>query len=378
MDFDFTDEQRQLRDAVQRWAERSHPFERRRATLAAGGFDAATWAELTALGLPGLTVPEAHGGMALGMVAAMVVHEVLGAALLPEPLAQVHIASAVLQRHAAPALQAAWLPRLAAGELVALAHVERHARHRPEAATTTARATAEGWRLQGTKHAVPAGDRAAAWLVPARTPAGLALFLVERGAPGVSLTPHTTLDGSRAAELALQDTPATLVADDGAAALAWAVDIGIALACAEGVGVMERALALTVQYLNTRRQFGVPIASFQALRHRAADMKLQLELARGMSWYATLRLEAPPAPRRQALARAKVQLGQAMRFVGQQAVQLHGGIGVTDEAEISHCLRRLTQLELTFGDTLHHLGEVAARMTDDAGVAMEGGQPSPA
>jgi alkylation response protein AidB-like acyl-CoA dehydrogenase len=131
---------------------------------------------------------------------------------------------------------------------------------------------------------------------------------------------------------------------------------------------MDRTLALTVDYLQTRKQFGVPIGSFQALRHRVADMKMQLELARSMAYYATLKLGEPEPQRRQALARAKVQLGQSMRYVGQQAVQLHGGIGVTDEYVVSHCFKRLTQLELTFGDTLHHLAEVSARMTDDAGV----------
>jgi len=132
--------------------------------------------------------------------------------------------------------------------------------------------------------------------------------------------------------------------------------------------VMDKTLALTVEYLNTRKQFGVTIGSFQALRHRVADMKMQLELARSMSYYATLKLGAPAAERRQALARAKYQLGVSMRFVGQASVQLHGGIGVTDEYMGSHYFRKLTQMEMVFGDTLHHLGEVSARMEDSAGV----------
>ena len=152
------------------------------------------------------------------------------------------------------------------------------------------------------------------------------------------------------------------------AALELAVDTGIAATCAEAVGVMDKTVALTVDYMNTRKQFGVAIASFQALRHRVADMKMQLELARSMSYYASLKLNAPAAERRAAMARAKVQLGTAMRFVGQQAVQLHGGIGVTDEYIVSHCFKKLTQLEITWGDTLHQLGEVSARMQDTAGV----------
>uniref|UniRef100_UPI00180E74E1 acyl-CoA dehydrogenase n=1 Tax=Methylibium sp. TaxID=2067992 RepID=UPI00180E74E1 len=197
---------------------------------------------------------------------------------------------------------------------------------------------------------------------------GIALFLVEKGTAGLTVRAYPTQDGARAAELALQSAPATLITAQGHAALEHAVDIGIAAACAEGVGLMEKLLAITVEYMNTRKQFGVPIASFQALRHRIADVKMQLELARSMSYYATLRLGDAPAVRRRALSQAKVQLGHSMRFVGQQCVQLHGGIGVTDEYIASHCFKRLTVLEMSFGDTLHHLGEVSGRMQDTAGV----------
>ena len=146
------------------------------------------------------------------------------------------------------------------------------------------------------------------------------------------------------------------------------MDVGIACLCAEAVGVLERTLAITAEYMNTRKQFGVPISSFQALRHRAADMKMQLELARSMSYYASLKLHLPGAERRAAVARAKYQLGNSMRFIGQQAIQLHGGIGVTDDYVVSHYFKRLTQMELSFGDTLHHLETVSASMQDSAGV----------
>jgi alkylation response protein AidB-like acyl-CoA dehydrogenase len=369
MDFDFNDEQIALREAVQRWVERAYDFERRQRIVAAGGFDHTAWSELVALGLTGLTIDPAHGGMGLGPVDAMVAMEALGHGLVLEPVAQALLAAATLQHHSPAAMQAEWLPRIAGGELVVLAHVERHARHRWDDVHTQARADGAGWRLHGRKHVVPAGDHAAAWLVPARRDGQLELFLVRRDAPGASVRAYPLQDGSRGADLELQDTPAERVSADGEAALAWAIDVGIALQAAQAVGVMDRTLALTLEYLNTRKQFGVPIGSFQALRHRAADMKMQLELARSMSYYATLKLHAEPAVRRQALARAKVQLGQSMRFVGQQAVQLHGGIGVTDEYIVSHCFKVLTQMELSFGDTLHHLGEVAARMTEEAGVS---------
>ncbi|NDG42994.1 MAG: acyl-CoA dehydrogenase, partial [Betaproteobacteria bacterium] len=173
--------------------------------------------------------------------------------------------------------------------------------------------------------------------------------LVSPDAAGASSRGYGTQDGGRAAEVTLQQAPAQLVTLDGLAALEHAVDIGIAATCAEAVGVMDKTLSLTTEYMNTRKQFGVVISSFQALRHRAADMKMQLELARSMSYYASLKLNAPAPERRAAMARAKYQLGNSMRFIGQQAVQL-------------------TQLELTFGDTLHHLGEVSNRMQDTAGV----------
>ena len=179
---------------------------------------------------------------------------------------------------------------------------------------------------------------------------------------------YPTQDGGRAAELTLTGCPATLLTLDRATALTHALDIGMAATCAEGVGVMDKTLALTVEYMNTRKQFGVLISSFQALRHRVADMKMQLELARSMSYYASLKLNAPAAERSAAMARAKYQLGVSMRKVGQEAVQLHGGIGVTDEYIVSHYFKKLTQLEISFGDTLHQLGEVSSRMQDTAGV----------
>ena len=215
---------------------------------------------------------------------------------------------------------------------------------------------------------MPAGDKAGAWLVPAMANGKLALFLVEAGAAGASARGYSTQDGCRAADVTLVNAPAHLVTLDGLTALEHAVDIGIASLCAEAVGVLDKTMAITAEYMNTRKQFGVVISSFQALRHRMADMKMQQELARSMSYYASLKLNAPAPERRAAMARAKYQVGVAMRFIGQQAVQLHGGIGVTDEYIVSHYFRKLTQLEMGFGDTLHHLGEVSQRMQDTAGV----------
>ena len=369
MDFDFSDDQRQLRDAVRKWVDRGYSFERRRSIDKAGGFSAEAFAELAGLGLCGLYVPEAHGGLGMGPVESMVVMEELGRGIVLEPLAQCLIAAGILAGYACADLQAAWLPRVASGDsLVVLAQQERSTRYRLDACEASAVATAGGWALTGAKSIVPVGDKADAFLVPALAGERLALFLVERSASGVFARGYGTQDGGRAAELVCQSAPAALVTDDGLNSLEHGVDIGIAALCAEAVGVMDKMLAITTEYMNTRKQFGVAISSFQALRHRAADVKMQLELARSMSYYASLKLNAPAAERRAAMARAKYQLGVSMRFVGQQCVQMHGGIAVTDEYIVSHYFKRLTQMELTFGDTLHHLGEVSNRMHDSAGV----------
>ena len=369
MDFDFSDDQQALRDAVAKWVEKSYDFERRRKIVESGGFDRAVYNELAELGLAGIYVSEEHGGLGMGPVEAMVVLEELGRGIVTEPLAQAFVASALIQAHGSDQVKAAWLPKIASGEaLVVLAQQERKARYRLDVCEAKAVKTSSGYALTALKNIVPAGDQADAFVVPALLDGKLALFVVERAAQGVTTRGYLTQDESRAADVRLDGAPGQLLTADGLAALTHAVDVGIACACAEGVGAMEQTLRLTTDYMNQRKQFGVVIASFQALRHRVADMKMQLELARSMSYYASLKLNAPEAERRQALSRAKVQLGQSLRFVGQQSVQLHGGIGVTDEYVGSHYFKKLTQLEMTCGDTLHHLGQVSQRMTDTAGV----------
>jgi alkylation response protein AidB-like acyl-CoA dehydrogenase len=238
--------------------------------------------------------------------------------------------------------------------------------------TTRAVQTASGWQLDGRKTVVPAGDEADAFIVPARISgadsdaAGIALFLVERSAAQV--TGYATQDGARAADVTLQASAGALITDDGHAVLEDAVDAGIAAQCAEAVGLMDKLVAITVDYMNTRKQFGSTLAGFQALRHRIADVKMQLELGRSMSYYASLKMGVPTEQRRRAISQARVQLGSSMRFVGQQCIQLHGGIGCTDEYIASHYFKRLTMLEMSLGDTLYHLGEVSNRMQDTAGV----------
>jgi alkylation response protein AidB-like acyl-CoA dehydrogenase len=378
MDFDYSDEQEQLRDAVRRWVDKGYGFERRQQIVKKqGGFSPEAWTEMADLGLMGLAVGEAHGGMGFGAVEAMVVMEELGRGLVLEPYAPVALVAASILAHSKAPQAAERLAGIADGsQRIVLAHQERAARYRLKHVTTTASSASGSWKLSGSKSVVPAGAHAHAYIVPARVEgavddaSGIALFLVDRSASGVKLRGYATQDGACAAELTLADAPAVELLPAGQAfgVLELAGDVAIAALCAEAVGAMDKLLAITAEYLNTRKQFGVAIATFQALRHRMSDMKMQLELARSMSYYATLKLGAPEADRRRAISQAKVQLGNSMRFVGQQAIQLHGGIGVTEEYSAGHYFKRLTVIELSFGDTLHHLGEVSSRMQDTAGV----------
>jgi len=377
MNFEFSDDEQQLSEAVQRWVERGYAFERRTAIAKAGGFSAEAWSEIAELGLLGLGTSEADGGMAMGPVAAMLALEALGRGLVLEPVAAVALVAASVVAQAPTDVRASWAPRIASGDArVVLAYQERAARYRLNRVDTQAVAAGDAWALSGAKSIVTIGDQADAFIVSARISgaaddvAGIALFLVERGATGVATQGYALQDGSRAAEVSFAHAPATLLVAAGPAfaALELAVDTGIAALAAEAVGAMDKLFELTADYLNTRKQFGVPIGTFQALRHRMADMKMALELARSMSYYATLKLGEEPAARRRAIAQAKVQLGQSARYLGQQAIQLHGGIGMTDEYIGSHYFKRLKAMEMQFGDTLHHIGEVSARMLDTAGV----------
>ena len=372
MDFDFSDDQEQLRDAVRKWVDKAYTFERRRSDRqATAAFHADAYRELAELGLCGLYVPEALGGLGMGPVEGMVVMEELGRGIVLEPLTQALIAGAVLGHYAPQPLATQWAAAIASGEsLVSLAYLER--------AVALPAGHAAATEASGQDGALDPDVAARAWSLPATRPtlSWSAPSWTERWPcswsnarrPASRCAAYGTLDGGRAAELTLDKAAAQLVSQDGLAVLEHAVDIGIAATCAQAVGVMDKTLAITVEYMNTRKQFGVVISSFQALRHRVADMKMQLELARSMSYYASLKLNAPAPERRAAMARAKYQLGQSMRFMGQQAVQLHGGIGVTDEYIVSHYFKCLTQMEMEFGDSLFHLGEVSRRMQDSAGV----------
>ena len=377
MDFEFTDDQASLRDAVARWVDKGFSFDRRHKLAKAGGATRAVYRELAELGLAGLAVPEAHGGLGFGPIEAMVVCEELGKGLVNAPYAHAALVAPALLAAAPAALQSEWLPKIASGDaLVVLAHHERGARYQLNKVATRATQIAGQWVLTGSKSLAPAGDEADAFIVPARlvgetagaisVTAGIGLFLVAAKAAAVQAYP--TQDGGRAAEVVLNNSAAALITAEGFDVLERAVDIGIAAQCAEAVGLMDRLVAITIDYMNTRKQFGVTLATFQVLRHRMADVKMQLELGRSMSYFASLKLGEGPAQRRRAISQARVQLCNSARLVGQHCTQIHGGIGMTDEYISSHYFKRLTMIELGFGDALHHLGEVSARMQDSAGV----------
>ena len=360
MDFDFSDDQEQLRDAVRKWVDKGYDFERRRAIVKAGGFDRGAYNELAELGLAGLYISEADGGLGMGPVEGMVVMEELGRGIVLEPLAQTLIAGGVIGGYAGADVKAAWLPKIASGEaLVVLAQQERGARYRLDDCKTTAAQAGSGWTVSGAKSVVPAGDQADAFIVPAAANGQIALFLVERNAAGVSTQGYGTQDGGRAAEVSLKNAPASLITTDGLAALEHAVDIGIANVCAEAVGVVDALMVHTAEHLRTRKQFGAPLAKFQVMQHRMADMAIALEQLKSMACAAAMAVDAgEPAQRRRLVSAAKVLVSQLGRQLGLSAIQMHGAMGMTDECRVSHFAKRLIVIGQLFGDASWHLKRV--------------------
>ena len=365
MDFNYTDEQNALRDTLSRFIAKDYPFEARRALAkSADGFSRDHWKQFADLGLLALPFPEDFGGMNGNAVDTMLVMEAFGRGLVLEPyLATVVVAGHLIRDAGSVALKEALLPSIAGGELMlALAHYERGARYEVSRVDTAAKADGGGWTLSGAKAVVLGGGAADKLLVSAGTGKGISLFLVDTKAAGVSVRSYMTQDGARAAEVRLDNVSvgadALVGQKDGALpAIERALDYGIAAMCAESVGIMAALDEATLEYLKTRKQFGQPIGRFQALQHRMVDMVIATEQSRSMAMMAAVKVDSDDATeRRRAISAAKAYIGQQARFVGQQAVQLHGGMGVVDELNVSHWFKRLTMIELTFGNTDHHLG----------------------
>ena len=375
MNFEFSDEQRQLHEAVERYLSEQYGFDRYRSIKgSAAGWDPSIWRGLADLGVLGITVPTEQGGLGFGPLETLAMMGDCGRSLLLEPLlSSAIIATAVLRAFAGEPSAGQLLGGMAAGEKIAvLAHFESNARYESQWVTTVARRGGESYRLDGHKGVVMHAGAADFLLVSARTSGeaadaqGVSLFLVPRTAPGVALDVYPTMDGRPAADVYLEgvELPAgSRLGPEGGAltAVEAALDIGLAALCADAVGVMQGLLDATVDYVQQRQQFGQPIGRFQALQHRIADMLIHLESARSMSYLAALRCTAADVgERRRALSAAKAVIGQAGRFIGQQAVQLHGGMGMTDELKVSHLFKRLTAAQVMFGDSDTHLQRYAA------------------
>jgi pimeloyl-CoA dehydrogenase small subunit len=376
MDFDLNDEQRQLKDSVDRLLADTYGDLAQRVGYMKEpkGYKAALWQQYADLGLLGVSFAEEHGGLGQGLTETMIIAEAFGGALAVEPYMATVVLSGGALRHAGNAtLLKELVPAIVEGKLtLALAHQEKQARFDLADVATTARADGKGgYTLEGEKLVVLGGDSADKLIVTARVSGaradrnGIGLFLVDGKANGVTRRGYPTQDGMRAADVTLSAVrvgPEAVVAgaDKGLPVLERAVDEAIAALAAEAVGAMAGLHDLTVDYLKTRKQFGVPIGSFQVLQHKAVDMLTALEEARSMAYYATMMAAEPDArERKKAIHAAKVQIGKSARFVGETAIQLHGGIGMTMEYKAGHYFKRLTMIDMAFGDTDHHLRELA-------------------
>jgi pimeloyl-CoA dehydrogenase small subunit len=374
MDFDFTDEQRLLDETVRRLVKDEYDIPKRKRYIAMPeGFSRKLWGRFAELGLLGLPVAEAEGGFGGTAVETMIVMESFGRGLVVEPfLASVVLGGGLVALAGSAAQKQAVLPQVAAGKLLlAFAHGERQSRYTLSDVETTATKDGSGHVLRGQKGVVLHGDSAGTLIVSARTSGssrernGISLFLVDAKAKGVAVRGYPTVDGLRAAEITLEavhvDGDAALGPPGGAyPVIEHAVDRAIAALCAEAVGIMETLNAATLDYLKVRKQFGVPIGSFQVLQHRMADMVLEHEQAKSMAVMAALSADVTDArERRRVISAAKVQIGKSGRFVGQQSIQLHGGIGMTDEYVAGHYFKRLTMIDQCFGDVDYHLDRFA-------------------
>ncbi len=375
MDFNFTEEQQLLAATVRRFLREHYSFEARRQILKSPrGWSRAVWNELAGLGLTALNVPEQHGGLGAGPVDTMLVMNALGEALVVEPYLAAAVLTPALLTHLGDERAAAeLLPSIATGErIVIVAHQEPKTRGELNHVATRAKKTTDGYVLDGYKNVVVHAGAADELLVTARTGGqadeadGISVFRIDPGAAGVTLKVYRTLDGQSAADIELTQValPATsrIGAEDQAfAAIEAAHAMALSALCAEAVGIMKAVNGTTLEYTGSRKQFGQPIAKFQVLQHRMADMFMQSEQAVSMSYLAAIKCTDPErAERRRALAAAKVVIGQAGRFIAQQSIQLHGGMGMTDELPVSHYFKRLTAIDLTFGDVDFHTQQFIA------------------
>lgn len=358
MNFNLTDEQRLLRESLSGYLARHYGFDARRAAAANGGWRPDIWLGFAEeLGLLGATLSEREGGFGGGAVETMLIAEELGRALVMEPYVEsVVIATALLRGESGIG---EWLRgRIVSGEsIVAPALYEAGGRSNPAHITSTAKTAGGATVIDGAKAVVAAAPVASHYLVSAIEDAGVSLFVVEAGASGVERRDLRLIDGRPASDLTFAGAPATRIGAPGSALphIERAIDEGIAAICSEGVGLIDAMLKQTVEYTKQREQFGVAIASFQVLQHRMADMLTLLERARSMVVMAALSLDLPANERRRAVSAAKAFVSAALKTVGEGAIQLHGGIGTTEEIAVSHYFKRGTVIQGQFGTAAWHL-----------------------
>jgi pimeloyl-CoA dehydrogenase small subunit len=372
MDFDFTEEQRLLKESVDRFISDRYEFEQRK-TFARNdtGYARENWKQFAELGLLAIPFAEEHGGFGGGPIETMIVMEAFGRGLVLEPyFSTVVLGGGLLRRGGSDAQRDELIPKIASGDLrLAFAHGERQSRYDLADVETRAKKSGSGYVLEGEKSLVLNGDSANTLIVSARVSGGqrdrggIGLFLVDGNANGVSRRGYPTQDGLRAAEISLSgvEVPAgRVLSDDALPIIERVVDEAIAALAAEAVGAMTEMHALTVDYLKTRKQFGVAIGAFQALQHRSVDMFVALEQARSMAMFATMMSAEDDAEvRRQAISAAKVQIGRSAKIVGHGAIQLHGGVGMTMELKVGHYFKRATMIDVMFGDADYHLAKLA-------------------
>jgi pimeloyl-CoA dehydrogenase small subunit len=374
VDFSFTEEQTLLRNMVQSFVQDNYDFDSRMKIVRSDeGMSREIWGQFAELGLLAAPFSEEMGGLDGGPIETMVIMEELGRGLVVEPyLPTVVLCGGILNRHGSDAQKEAHLAGIIGGEDIwALAYSEPQSRFNPADVLTSAKADGDGYVLNGTKAVVAAAPWANKLIVSARISGdqrdsdGLGLFIVEKSADGVSTQDYPTVDGNRASEVTLENVAVgadALVgaAGNGLALLEEALDYGIGAVCAEAIGHMKCLNDATVEYCKTRKQFGVPIGSFQVLQHRMVDMFMEYEQSVSMTYMVNMKLSEGEAERKKAAAGAKVQIGKSGRFVGQEAVQLHGGMGMTEELNVGHYFKRLTVIDTQFGNVDHHLKRFAA------------------
>jgi alkylation response protein AidB-like acyl-CoA dehydrogenase len=372
MNFELSPEQQQLADSVSKYLSNHYAFEQRKAILHSdSGISEAVWQTFAELGLTAISLPEADGGFGGGAMDLMAVMEALGEALVVEPLLDnVALAGRLVARLGSAAQRAALLPGLVDGSLrLAFANLEPGHRYQlvPQTTTAQVQAQGQGWVLNGHKAVVTGAASAQHLVVSAATPHGVSLFLLDAQSAGVTLNPSRTVDGFRVADVLLHDVhvPADALLGAEGQALPFieeAADFATALLCAEAIGAMKSANDATLDYMKQRKQFGVPIASFQVLQHRMVEMYICTEQARSMAILAANKVDhaLDAQDRARAVSAAKIKIADAARQVSQESVQLHGGMGMTEELKVSHTFRRLTMIAQQLGDVDHHLERYAA------------------